>query len=230
MKGPKGHRNFFSRHFQSTVFAMRSHRFIPSNYQPDSESLRESTKKVGGGGDRQSRPRYSLFLSPSPLPPSTLSISPARSRRRKFKNLLGNPFHLETDGLLLLAPRELVFHRSAIHSCGVYNCLRWKSHLLTNFVTCPQQFPRIVLDPLPHFPCRLCFPSVTLCLFYAGHTSPSSAPVSVKNPDQIFAPPSPCFHHRWIQAIGRYNGRRNIRSFMWLEKVSPLERLETGLG
>jgi len=39
--------------------------------------------------------------------------------------------------------RELVFHRAPIYSRSVHNCPRWKSHLLTNFVTCPQQFPRI---------------------------------------------------------------------------------------
>jgi len=77
--------------------------------------------------------------------------------RRKFKNLFKNlRHHRGTDTLcrffllffslsvfIVSGHRELVFHRAAIYSRGVHNCPRWKSHLLTNFVTCPQQFPRI---------------------------------------------------------------------------------------
>lgn len=66
------------------------------------------------------------------------------SQGENLRTYLEIPFISKTDGLLLLARRELVFHQSAIHSCGVHNCLHRKSHLLTNFVTCPQQFPRII--------------------------------------------------------------------------------------
>lgn len=75
--------------------------------------------------------------------------------QRKFKNLLRNlrhhrqneqtpsPFLLSFSLSVFIVSRELVFYRAAIYSRGVHNCPRWKSHLLTNFVTCPQQFPRI---------------------------------------------------------------------------------------
>lgn len=77
-------------------------------------------------------------------------------RWRKFKNLLGNISAAERTGsaylsflsfslflFIVSSHGELVFHRAAIYFRCVHNCPRWKSHLLTNFVTCPRQFPRI---------------------------------------------------------------------------------------
>lgn len=138
----------FRNRFESFVFHRQRglEPFIPNNYQPDFE--------------RRKSPR---------IVPSARAF---RIAGRKFKNLVGNPlsFRKRRTALLLLAALKLVFHHSVGHSflAAYITCLRWKSHLLTNFVTCPHQFPRTV--PVAQFPSSpslysLAFRIKLICIF-----------------------------------------------------------------
>lgn len=70
-------------------------------------------------------------------------------RHRGTDRLCSPSFFLSLFPFIVSSRGELVSHQVAIYSRGVHNCPCWKSHLLTNFVTCPQQFPRISSSFIP---------------------------------------------------------------------------------